>query len=92
MLNMSLLEGLLIVWAAVTSIMLVLLFYRSALDAQEDDQLYLGRADNVMERERQEVLKKEKKLAPFLYGMTMLSVVLLLSVVVVWLWRGLIMT
>ena len=92
MLGVTLLKGLLIVWAVVTSIMVALLIYRSTLGAHEDNQLYLGQADAMLQREQEEVIKKEKKLAPFLYVLGTLSVILLLSIVSVWLWRGLLMT
>jgi len=90
--GISLLKGLLIVWAVVTSFMMVLLIYRARLGAHEEDQLYLSQADNMLEREQKEVLKKLKKLAPFLYALMTVSVVLLLSIASIWLWRGLLMT
>jgi hypothetical protein len=90
--GISLLKALLIAWAAVTSIMVVLLIYRSTLGAHEEEQLFLGEKGNLLEREQQEVIKKERRLTPFLYALGTASVVLLLSVVGVWLWRGLLMT
>ena len=90
--RISLLEGLLIVWAVVTGITVVLAIYRSTLGAHEEDQLFLTNADSMLEREQEEVLKKERKLAPYLYVLGTVSVVLLLSVVGVWLYQGLLMT
>ncbi len=92
MLGISLLKGLLIIWGVVTGFMLVLLIYRSTLGAGEETQLYLDQADNILKNEQEEVLKKEKKLAPFLYVLGTASGVLLLSIICVWLWRGLLMT
>ena len=92
MFDISLLEGLLIIWAVVTGIFVVLLIYRSTVGSQGEDQLYLSEAEDVMEREHQETLKKEKKLAPFLYVLGTVSGALLLSIATIWLWEGLLMT
>jgi len=92
MFGITLLEELLIIWAVVTGTMVLLMIYRSTLGTQGEDQLYLSEAEDVLEREHQEVLKKEKKLAPFLYVLETVSVILLLSIVSVWLWQGLLMT
>jgi hypothetical protein len=90
--DISLLEGLLIIWAVVTGIAMVLVIYRSTLGSQGEDQLYLSEAEVVLEREHQKTLKREKKLAPFLYVLGTLSGVLLLSIVSIWLYQGLLMT
>lgn len=92
MFDISLLEGLLIIWAVVTGIVVVLLIYRSTLGSQGEDQLYLSAAEDALESEHQATLKKEKKLAPFLYVLGTISVVLLLSITGIWLWQGLLMT
>ena len=90
--GISLLEGLLIIWAVVTGVMVVLVIYRSTLGSHEEDRIYLSPADNMLEREQQEVLKKERKLAPYLYALGTVSGALLLSIVCLWLWKGLMMT
>ncbi|MFZ0959975.1 MAG: hypothetical protein WAO35_03650 [Terriglobia bacterium] len=92
MLGFSLLEGLLIVWAVVTGIMVALVIYRSTLGAHEENQLFLSPADNMLEREHQNVVKRERKLAPFLYALGAASGVLLLSIICLWLWQGLLKT
>ena len=92
MLGSSLLKDLLIIWAAVTGIMVVLVIYRSTLTAHEEDRLFLSQTDDIMAREQKEVLKKEKKIAPYLYAFGTASGVLLVSIVAVWIYRGLLMT
>jgi hypothetical protein len=87
--GVSLIKGLLIIWAIVTSLWVALLIYRSTLGSHEDNQLFLGRPDNLLEHDQQEVVKRERNLAPFLYVLGTASAALLLSVVGVWLWRGL---
>ncbi len=88
----GLLKGLIIIWAVVTGVTFVLLIYRSILGAHEDDQLFLGEGDRILKREQQDVQKKERTLAPLLYALGAASVVLLLFIVGVWLYRGLLMT
>ena len=92
MFGISLLKGLLIIWGFVMSVTVALLIYRSTLGAHEEGQLFLSQADSMLEREQEEVLKKERKVAPFLYALGTLSAVLLLSIVGLWLYRGLLMT
>ena len=89
MFGVGLIEGLLIIWAVVTGLWVALLIYRSTLGSHEDNQLNLGQAGNLLEQDQQEVSKKENKLAPYLYVLGTASAALLLSVVGVWLWRGL---
>lgn len=90
--GMSLIEGLLILWAIVSGTMMVLLTYRSTLGSHAEDQVYLSRAEDVLDREHEQTLKKEKKLVPILYALGTASGVLLLSIGGVWLWQGLLET
>jgi hypothetical protein len=92
MFGMSLLKGLLIIWAVETSVVVLLLIYRSTLGAHEDDQLYLSRGEDMLQRQQQETISKERKLAPFLYVLGAASGLLLLSIAAVWIWQGLLMT
>lgn len=92
MFGMSLIEGLVFVWAIVTGTMVALMIYRSTLDSHGEDQIYLSQAEDVLEREHEQTLKKEKKLAPILYALVTASVVLLLFIGGVWLWQGLLKT
>jgi len=91
MLGISLLQGLLLIWVGVMIIALALIFYRSILGGREADQICLSQGDSMQEREQEEVLKKAKRIAPFLYVSVTASVVLLLSVVGVWLYQRLLM-
>jgi hypothetical protein len=45
------LEWLLIAWGIVTGVFLILLFYRSMLTRQEDDQLFLDESSSRLETE-----------------------------------------
>lgn len=92
MFGLTLLQSLLTIWAVITGIGLLLLIYRSTLGAHEEGQIYLGQRGNMRERERKEIYQKEKKVAPFLYFFGGASGVLLITIVCVWLYRGLLMT
>ena len=92
MFHAHLLRSLLIIWAIVTGRTLVLGIYRSTLGGRVEDQLYLSEAENRQQQEHEEVVKRVKRLAPFLYVLGSASGVLLLSIIGVWLYRGLLMT
>jgi hypothetical protein len=56
---------LLIVWGAVTLVLIILLIYRGTLTMHEDDQLFLDSAEDHMQREQQELLGKMERLTPW---------------------------
>ena len=57
-------EWLLIVWGIVTGIFLILLFYRSTLTRQEDDQLFIDESASSMATEQRELIAKVNKINP----------------------------
>jgi hypothetical protein len=58
------LEWLLIVWGIVTGIFLILLFYRSTLTRQEDDQLFLDETASSRATEQSQLIAKVNKINP----------------------------
>ena len=58
------LEGLLIAWGIVTGIFLILLFYRSALTRQEDDQLFIDDTASSRATEQSQLIAKVNKINP----------------------------
>jgi hypothetical protein len=92
MLAVGLMNGMLIVWAILTGMVIVLAFYRSLLGGRDKQQLFLDQPEELMAREHEEVLNKEKRIGPILYTLATVSAVLLLSIVGFWLWRGLLKT
>jgi len=79
---------LLIIWAAMTTALIVLLIYRSTLSMHEDDQLFLNASESHMEREQQELMVKMKKVTPFVNWLGAASGALILFIGVMWLWKG----
>jgi hypothetical protein len=57
-------EWLLIVWGVVTGILLILLFYRSTLTRQEDDQLFIDESSSSRATEQRQLIAKVNKINP----------------------------
>jgi Tfp pilus assembly protein PilN len=68
---------LLIVWGAITLVLVVLLIYRSTLSMHEDDQLFLSEGESAMAQEQTELQKKMNQLQPFVRTCGALSALLL---------------
>ncbi len=83
------LTALLVLWGAVTAILIVLLIYRSTLSMQEDDQLFLDESESHMQKEQALVLKRMERLQWPLRFLGTASGLLILVIFGVWLWRGL---
>ena len=58
------LKWLLIAWGIVTGILLILLFYRSTLTRQEDDQLFIDESSSSRATEQRELIAKVNKINP----------------------------
>jgi hypothetical protein len=58
------LAWLLIAWGIVTGILLILLFYRSTLTRQEDDQLFIDESSSSRATEQRELIAKVNKINP----------------------------
>jgi Tfp pilus assembly protein PilN len=68
---------LLIVWGAITLVLVVLLIYRSTLSMHEDDQLFLSEGESAMAQEQTELQKRMNQLQPFVRTCGALSALLL---------------
>ena len=55
---------LLIVWGALTVVLVILLIYRSTLTMQEDDQLFLDDSASAMAKDQMELMAKVNKITP----------------------------
>lgn len=60
------LEWLLIAWGVVTVVFIILLFYRSTLTRQEDDQLFIDESASSMVANQREVIAKVNKVSPLI--------------------------
>ena len=62
---MDMLTTLLIVWGALTAVLIVLLIYRGTLNMHEDDQLFLDEAESHMMKEQQELIVRMNRITPW---------------------------
>jgi hypothetical protein len=83
------LTGLLIAWASLTTVLVLLLIYRSTLTMHEDDQLFLGDSEAHMQKEQIENTTRMQKLTPFVRAFGAASALLILGIAVVWIYGGL---
>ncbi len=89
MAQVSLLTMLLIVWGVITAVLIILLIYRGVLSSREEDQLFLGRAEEHMAQAQREIVSKLTKLSRPITILSVASGVLLLVIAGVWIWEGL---
>lgn len=80
--------GLFVVWAVVSAVWVVLMICRGLIGMREEDQVYLHRGEESLVREQQEVTGKLKRLTPYLFGSGILSIVLLVALCALYLYRG----
>ncbi len=77
---MPLMTVLLIVWAVLTTILVILIIYRSTLTMHEDDQLFLDTAEAHMQKEQQELINRMDKITPWVRILGTCSVVLIVLI------------
>ena len=85
---MDVFEMLLVLWGAVTAVLIVALIYRSALETREEDQIFLDAAGDAMANEQRALVSKIEKLSRPITALWVLSGGLLAVIAGVWVWRG----
>jgi hypothetical protein len=80
---------LLIVWGVVTAIFLVLIAWRSLLAGHEDDQIFIGTAQEHLAREQRELVAKINSLGRPVMMSGITSGVLLLLIAATFVYHGL---
>jgi hypothetical protein len=73
-------EWSLIAWGVVTGILLILLFYRSTLTRQEDDQLFIDESSSSKATEQSRLIAKVNKLNPLVKLVGATSGVMILAI------------
>jgi uncharacterized membrane protein SpoIIM required for sporulation len=79
---------LLVIWSVLTTILVVLLIYRSTLTMHEDDQLFLGEAEAHLEKEQHELMQKVNRLTPYVRLLGASSAVLILIIAAIAVYQG----
>ena len=87
--HLELLQILLIAWALVTAGLAALLIYRSILSNKEEDQLFLGVAEEHMAQEQRAVVARIVRLTKPITVLGVASGLLLLVIAGYWVWEGL---
>ncbi len=77
---MTPLVWLLATWGALTTVLVVLLIYRSTLTMHEDDQLFLDESEAHMQKEQTELMSKVDRLNPVVRWLGAASGVLILVI------------
>lgn len=77
---MSLMPALFVVWGAFTAVLVLLLIYRSTLTMHEDDQLFLDTAEDHMQKEQQDLLKRMNRITPWVRVFGAASVLLIATI------------
>jgi len=80
---------LLIIWGVVTAVFLLLIAWRSVLSSHEDDQIFIGTAEEHMAREQRELIKKIESLGKPLMLSGVTSGVLFLVMAGMFVYHGL---
>jgi hypothetical protein len=84
----SSLTALLILWAAVTTVLVLLLVYRSVIGMKEEDQLFLDPSQASLEADQKAIMNKLARVAPYTKALSILSGVLLLAIAGLWIYKG----
>jgi hypothetical protein len=71
---------LLIAWAGLTSILILLLIYRSTLTLHEEDQIYLSDSDAHLQKEQEELSVRVNRITPFVRLLGAASTLLILFI------------
>jgi hypothetical protein len=64
--RMTPMVGLLIAWGVLTTILIVLLIYKSTRTMQEDDSIFLSETESQMEKDQVEILNKVNNITPMI--------------------------
>ncbi len=73
-------------WAGLTTLLLVLLLYRSNLTRYEEDQIFLDESSEHQNREQQALLKKVNQVTPLVRIVTVCTCVMTAAILGVYVW------
>jgi hypothetical protein len=79
---------LLVVWGAITLVLILMLIYRGILSTKEDDELIIDQAEAHIAREQQEVIAKITRLTVPIRILSIGCGALGLLTFGIWIWRG----
>jgi len=77
-----------VAWAVITAALIVMMLYRRALSAREDDQIFLAPSEQHIAAEQRVIFQRITKTTIPIATLAILSVVLFLTTLGVWLYEG----
>ncbi len=80
---------LLLGWGVVTSILVILVVYRVTLSSREDDQIFIGKAEEHIAAEQRAIILKVTALGRPIFALALASGILLAASAGFWIWQGL---
>lgn len=80
---------LLVAWGALTTVLIVLLIYKSTLSMHEDDSIMLNDTGSQMQKDQAEVLAKMRKLTPIVRTLGAISGLMILVIAGLFIYQGL---
>ncbi len=86
---MSKLVMLLILWGVLTTILIVLLIYRSTVTMHEDEQLFLDDSSSALAEEQRDLVKRGDKINPLIKAFGGASGALILVIAGIWVYQAL---
>lgn len=86
---MSSLTILLIIWGAITAVLIVLGIWRALVGMREENQIFLDPAEEKMAQEMQQIISKAERIERWMKGFGIASAALLVVIAGVWIYRGL---
>lgn len=79
---------LLVAWGAVTAVLIIFLIYRSTLATREEDQIFLGQAEEGLANDQRILVARIEKLSKPITALIVLSSALLVATAGLWLWQA----
>jgi hypothetical protein len=86
---MSPMYMLFVAWGVLTTILIVLLIYKSTLSMHEDDSIMLNDPGSQMQKDQAEILSKMRKLTPIVRVLGALSGLMILVIAGMFIYQGL---
>jgi hypothetical protein len=81
---------LLMLWGAVTAVLIILVIYGNALDSHEDEEIYINKKEEQFMGGQQKVLvAKMERLKKLIFVLAVFSGILLLTSATIWAYIGL---
>jgi len=75
-------------WGVVTVVLIGLLIYRGTLSSKEDDQIFIGSAEQHYYNEQQAIITRMSRLKGPIIALSLVSAVLFLTTIGVWIYQG----